>query len=101
MPDIELLEPRSLDEAAAALSAHGEDARIIAGGTALVLMLKNRLVSPGYLISLGQIAGLDEIRYESGVGLHLGACVTIRQAELSPVVRRHFPVLAQTFGKVA
>jgi len=64
-------------------------------------MLKNRLVSPEYLVSLGKIGNLDEIRYEAGVGLRLGALVTIRQAETSAVVREHFPALADTFAKVA
>ncbi len=101
MPDIELIEPRTVEEAVAALDEHGEEAKIIAGGTALVLMLKSRLLSPECLVSLGRISGLDQIRYEPGTGLRLGALVTIRQAETSAVVRRHFPTLAETFGKVA
>lgn len=101
MTNIEILEPRSAAEAVSALGQHGDAAKIIAGGTALVLMLKNRLVSPEYLVSLGQVPGLDGIRWEPGVGLRLGALATIRHAETSPVVREHFPTLAETFGKVA
>lgn len=101
MTNFDLLEPRTLLAAVAALSQHGDGAKIIAGGTALTLMIKNRLVSPEVLISMGHVAGLDGIRYEQGVGLRLGALATIRQAELAPVVREHFPVLAETFGKVA
>jgi len=98
---LELLEPRSLDEAVAALGQHGDEAKVIAGGTALVLMLKNRLISPEYLVSLGRVTGLSGIRYEPGLGLRIGALATIREAETSAVVREHFPTLAQTFGKVA
>ena len=101
MTNIEIVEPRSVEEAVGALTRHGDEAKIIAGGTALVLMLKNRLISPEFLISLGHVEGLDGIRYEAGVGLRLGALATIRQAETSPVVREHFPTLAVTFGKVA
>jgi len=101
MLGIDILEPTTVAEAISALSEHGDEAKVIAGGTALVLMLKNRLVSPDYLISLGRVEGLDYIRYESGTGLRIGALATIRQAEMSPVVREHFPVLAETFGKVA
>jgi aerobic carbon-monoxide dehydrogenase medium subunit len=101
MTNMEILEPRSVDEAVSALGQHGDDAKVIAGGTALVLMLKNRLVAPEYLISLGQVAGLHGIAYEPGLGLRLGALVSIRQAEMSSVVREHFPTLAETFGKVA
>jgi carbon-monoxide dehydrogenase medium subunit len=101
MPDFEILQPNSVDAAVSMLAANGEDAKLIAGGTALVLMLKNRLVSPKVLISLGGVPGLSDIRYEPGVGLRLGALATIRQAETAAVVREHFPVLAETFGKVA
>ena len=101
MTNIEILEPRSVAEVIATLSQHGDEAKLIAGGTALVLMLKNRLISPEYLVSLGHVEGLDQIRYEPGVGLRLGALATIRQAETSAVVREHFPTLAETFGKVA
>ena len=101
MKSLELLEPRSIDEALSLLAEHGDEAKIMAGGTALVLMLKNRLVSPGYLVSLGRVTGLDGVRYESGSGLRIGALATIRQAETSEVVRTHFPTLAQTFGQVA
>lgn len=101
MPDIEILQPDSVAEATQILRDRGEDAKLIAGGTALVLMLKNRLISPGALVSLDRVQGLRDIRYEPGTGLRLGALVTIREGELSPVVREHFPVLAETFGKVA
>ena len=98
---MELLEPRSVDEAVSLLAQHADEAKIIAGGTAVVLMLQNRLISPGYLISLGRIGGLDHIRYEPGAGLRIGSLATIRQAETSPPVREHLPVLAETFGEVA
>ena len=50
MTSLDLFEPRSLDEAISQLAQHGDDARVIAGGTALVLMLKNRLIAPSALI---------------------------------------------------
>jgi carbon-monoxide dehydrogenase medium subunit len=98
---MELLEPRSVDEAVLLLAQHADEAKIIAGGTAVVLMLQNRLISPGYLISLGRIGGLDDIKYEPGAGLRIGGLATIRQAETSPSVREHLPVLAETFAEVA
>lgn len=101
MPDIEILEPASVDEAVSALEERGDEAKVIAGGTALVLMLKNRLISPTALISLGRLQGMDAIRFDPAAGLSLGALATIRQAETSPVVRQRFPVLAETFGQVA
>lgn len=101
MRSIELLEPRSVDEATSLLGQHADEAKVIAGGTALVIMLKNRLISPGYLLSLGRTEGLHYLRYEDGVGLRIGALTTIREVELSPLVRERYPVLAKTAGKVA
>jgi carbon-monoxide dehydrogenase medium subunit len=101
MPDIAILEPTSVEEAVGALSRHGDEAKVIAGGTAVVLMLKNRLISPAALVSLGRLQDMDTIEFDPAAGLRLGALTTIRQAETSPVVRQHFPVLAETFGRVA
>jgi aerobic carbon-monoxide dehydrogenase medium subunit len=100
MPNIKLLQPTKLDEAVALLAAENEEAKIIAGGTALVIMLRNRLIAPATLISLGRLHELCTIRHEPGTGLRIGALATVREAELSPVVREKNPMLAQAFGKV-
>ena len=83
------------------LAQHGDEARLIAGGTAVVLMLQNRLIEPGFLVSLSRVPDLDYIRHEPGVGLRIGALTTVRQVESSRLVQERFPVLAETFGKVA
>ena len=91
--------PRSLDEALAILGEYGEDARVVAGGTALVTMMRQRLVQPRCLVSLRDVQGLGRI--EANGGLRLGALVTHRDAEVSPLVRERIPVLAETFRRVA
>lgn len=100
MPNVKLLQPGSLDEAVTLLAAQNEDTKVISGGTALVIMLKNRLIAPATLLSLGRLSELRNIRHEPGTGLRIGAMVTIREAELSPLIRDKQPTLAQTFGKV-
>jgi carbon-monoxide dehydrogenase medium subunit len=92
--------PRTVDEALAVLREHGENARVIAGGTALVTLMRQRLVRPGCLVSLRDVEGLDRIEATDGA-LHLGALVTHREAEVSPLVRERIPVLAETFRRVA
>jgi aerobic carbon-monoxide dehydrogenase medium subunit len=92
--------PRTVDEALAILREYGEDARVIAGGTALVTMLRQRLVRPGCLVSLRDVQGLDRIEATNG-SLRFGALVTHREAETSPLVRERIPVLAETFRRVA
>ncbi len=92
--------PRTVDEALAILREYGEDARVIAGGTALVTMLRQRLVRPGCLVSLRDVQGLDRVEADNGA-LRVGALVTHREAETSPLVRERIPVLAETFRRVA
>lgn len=101
MADLEILRPASVEEAVSLLAQHGDEARLIAGGTALVIMLKNRLIAPAALISIGRLHHLRSIQHEPGVGLRIGALTSIRDAEMSPVVRQHNPTLARAFGEVA
>jgi carbon-monoxide dehydrogenase medium subunit len=100
MPNIELLQPASLDEAIAYLGSHAGETKILSGGTALVIMLKNRLISPASLLSVSHLKQLRSVGHKPGVGLRIGALATIREVEMSPLVREKNPTLAQTFGKV-
>ncbi|HLI26485.1 MAG TPA: xanthine dehydrogenase family protein subunit M [Chloroflexota bacterium] len=100
--DLEILTPSSVAEAAALRAEHGDEAKVIAGGTALVLMLRNRLIAPRYLISLNTVADpLREIHYQPGRGLRMGALVPIARAERHPAIRERYPALADTYHQVA
>lgn len=92
--------PRSVDEVLALLETHGDDARVIAGGTALVTMMRQRLVRPECLVSLRDVAGLGGIESAKGE-IRLGALATHREVEVSPLVNERLPVLAQTYRQVA
>jgi carbon-monoxide dehydrogenase medium subunit len=59
---LRFVQPESLSEALAALAKYGDDAKVIAGGTAVVLMLQQRLIAPEVLISLGRVPDLNYIR---------------------------------------
>lgn len=98
--ELAFLRPRSVAEAVALLAEHGEDAKVVAGSTALTIMLRNRLIDPAVLVWIGAIPGLREISLE-GNALRLGALVTHREVERSPLVRDALPVVADTFAKVA
>lgn len=99
MTAIEFLEPTNFSEASALLSEYGEDAKVIAGGTSVVLMLQQRLIAPSVLISLGRVSGWDFVRLEPD-GLHIGALAHLHDAELSPVLRQFCPALSHTFSVV-
>ena len=92
--------PSRLEEAHALLDEHGDGANLIAGGTGLVIMMKQRLVQPEHLVSLYGISDLHGIQLEDG-HLRLGAVATHRQVETSDLVRERAPLLAEAFGHVA
>ena len=92
--------PKNLKEVHATLKEYGTDAKLIAGGTALVIMMKQRLVRPSCLVSLRSVRGLNAIELKDG-GLRIGGLATHREVEDSSLVRRRLPVLAGTFHHVA
>lgn len=96
---MDFLEPTTLSEATQLLAQHGDDAKIIAGGTAVTLMLQYKLIAPAALISLGRIPDYDFIRREAD-GLHIGALAHLRDMEHSKVVRDFCSALARAFSVV-
>lgn len=100
MIPFELHVPRTTEEALDLLDRYGEDARPIAGGTALVLLMQQRLVRPDHLVSLGRIPALARIETANGA-LKIGALTTHRAVETSPEVKAGWPLLAETYRRVA
>src|SRR5687767_10285207 len=98
--------PDTLASALELLAKYGEDGRVIAGGTAVVPLLKQRLLAPEVLISLARVAELGGVwlvpaSTAAPAALRLGACLTHRQAERADLVRHHLPALAETYHHVA
>lgn len=94
-----VIQPENLDEALQVLAQYGDEAKIIAGGTALVLMLQQKLIAPGVLISLGRIPELVFQRQEDGY-LHLGAMLLLRDLEDSEEIRSRYAGLQTAFSEV-
>ena len=93
------LEPSSLDEALALLTQHGGEAKLIAGGTGLVNLMKQRLVRPEFVIGLRALKALGGIA-ENG-SLRIGALVTLQSLGASAAIRRKAPLLADACRHVA
>jgi carbon-monoxide dehydrogenase medium subunit len=96
----ELAEPTSLAEALGVLARHAGECRLIAGGTALVPMLRLGLARPDHLVSLHRIPGIAEIRADGGA-LVVGAMATHAAVRRDPAVGRGWPLLAEAAGRVA
>jgi len=99
MHTIKFLEPSNFSEAVTLLDEHVDDAKIIAGGTSIVLMLQQKLIMPGVLISVGRVPGYDFIRRDTD-GLHIGALTKVRDIERSEIIQNFCPALAHTFSVV-
>ncbi len=89
-----------LEEALDLLRQHGDEARLMAGGTALVLMLKQRLLVPELVIDVSRVPDLDRIHVDKDE-LRLGGLLTHRAVELAPQVRAHVRALSETYHRVA
>jgi CO/xanthine dehydrogenase FAD-binding subunit len=101
MKNFEYFSPQNVKEAYTSLSQYPEEAKIIAGGQSLLILLKQRLISPSYLIDIKGISDLDYIRYDEKDGLRIGALTTHRTIEMSPVVREKFFILAEMERRLA
>lgn len=98
----ELHQPATVAEASRLRSRYGDDAGFYAGGTELLLVMKEGLLRYAHLVDLKTIPGLDRIAHDAGSGtLRLGALATHTSIEHSPAVARHFPLLAEVERGVA
>jgi xanthine dehydrogenase iron-sulfur cluster and FAD-binding subunit A len=92
--------PATLEEALSLLDRYGAEARVIAGGTDLIIELERRIRQVDRLIDITRIAGLDQITLDEDGALHIGPLVTHNQLVASGmVVSRAFP-LAQAAWSV-
>ena len=100
MIDFEYHAPTSLDQVFDLLEQYGDDSRVMAGGTALVIQMKQRLSQPGHVIGMRRVGGLNSIE-STPEGLMIGALCTQREIENSELVAKELPLIADTFRKVA
>ncbi|MEW6348270.1 MAG: FAD binding domain-containing protein [Thermodesulfobacteriota bacterium] len=91
MRTFQYLKPTSVREAQELLSHFGEKAKIIAGGTDLMVQWKKKLISPEAMISVRNVPELNFVRVDQG--LAIGSATTHRSLETNPEVRRLFPVI--------
>ncbi len=92
MKKFDYFKPKTLEEALTLLVKYGNKAKLIAGGTDVIVMIKQKQISPDVLISLQGIPGLNQIQYDGS--LRIGPMVTHRTIEMSEVIRKEFSALA-------
>lgn len=87
--------PERIEDACALLMEKGEDARVMAGGTDLLLRARRGMISLKTVIDLQKIQGLDVISVEQGKGLTIGATARLADVESHPVIREKYPAIAE------
>jgi carbon-monoxide dehydrogenase medium subunit len=103
MRQFEYVAPNSAAEAVAILGARGQEARPLAGGTDLLVQLKEgatRFPPPAQVVSLSRIPELAGIEFSAADGLRIGACTTMADVEGSSIIRERFAALAEGAGVV-
>ena len=100
MRQFDLIEPKTLHEACSLLDENA-DAQVVAGGTALLTIIKQGLLLPKLLVNLKKVRDASEISFAPQIGLRIGALATINDIETSPVVREHYPAFAEACHVVA
>ena len=98
LPHFEYIAPRTLVEACSLLAEHPKEALALAGGTDLLVKMKQRRIVPRYVVNLKAISGIDYITYDEKDGLRIGALTTVQLLKNSITVRRHCKILAQAAG---
>ncbi len=102
----EYLRPKSVQEAISLLHEHDGKAKVIAGGTDLVVDMRSGLTNqtprlrPQYVVDLESIPELDYIECDEKRGLRIGSLAKVRTVENSSVLHQYYPVISQAAGQL-
>ncbi len=99
LPGFEYLNPQNLDQALDMLAEHTSDAKVLAGGTDLLVRMKKELLAPKYIISLKTLDSLSYIKEESD-SIKIGAKTSIADIIASKLVQKYARALFQACGKI-
>ncbi len=94
LPKFELASPRTVAEACFYLEGGRDEAQALAGGTDLLVALKEGQKTPKLVVDLGAVEGLDGIDYAPDSGLEIGALVSLRRLAANTAIKEHYPMLA-------
>lgn len=102
LPEFELLKPASLDEALDMLARYGKEAQPVAGGTNVIVELRDRFAGPPFLVDIGRLPELRGIATaRDGGHVSVGACVTIAELLNAPLIAEHGAPLRQAAAEFA
>lgn len=101
LPEFDYISPKTLNEALDALAKYGADAKVMAGGTDLIVLMRERIVKPKCVIDVKGVKEMQGISWDAGDGLKIGAAVPANEILDSKVVKEKFGVLWNSVKKLA
>ncbi len=101
MQELQYLRPESIKEALELLDGYGKDLKILAGGTDLIIALKDRLINCNYLMDIKNIQELKAINYSVDKGLEIGAAVSLNEVINSNIINEKYEILIQAAKTLA
>ena len=96
MKNFRYLQPESVSDASRLLQEHGWQAKAMAGGQSLILLLREGLIRPDVVVSLLKIPEMASIQQRRS-RVEIGALTTHRQIERSPVIKQQFPFMVDAY----
>jgi carbon-monoxide dehydrogenase medium subunit len=99
--DFDYFAPKTVEEALGLLSKYKEEAKILAGGQSSLVVMRQGLLKPEYVIDIKGLKELEYIKNDPKEGLKIGALTLHRDIEKSPVIKENFPVLSEMENNLA
>ena len=101
LPMFNYVAARSIEEAGSLAAELGGRGVVLAGGTDIMVLMKDRMLKPECVLDIKRIPGMDGLEYVPGEGLRIGALTTLRTIETSKIVREKFGAVADAAHYVA
>jgi CO/xanthine dehydrogenase FAD-binding subunit len=101
LPDFTYIRAESAAQASELLWRESDSARLLMGGTDLLIRMRNGELQPGFLIDVKNLPGMRDITHDARQGLRVGAAVTMNQLARHPAVQQHFALLVEAASSVA
>lgn len=101
LPEFTYLEPATLEEASRLAKEYDGTCRIMAGGTDIIVAMKEKVLAPEYVIDIKNINDLDYLKYDEKQGLRIGALTKLRTIEKSELVKEKYSAISDAAHYVA
>ena len=101
LPRFDYMRASTPDEVVRLLEEQGEAARLLMGGTDLLVRMRDGFIRPKVVVDVKHLPGMREVVYDERAGLTVGAAVTMNELARHPDVLAHYPLLAEAAGSVA